>query len=84
MRPLPCLAASLIALAACESDERKLRRLKTEESINALRVLRAQRRFDSATQAGAPDSVISQLRDSLLQAEDRHDLARRELERFLR
>jgi hypothetical protein len=84
MRPLPYLAACLLALTACESDEHKLRRLKTDEAIAALDALGARRDYDSATRVGAPDSVISKLRESMLQAQDRHDLARRALERFLR
>jgi ABC-type cobalamin transport system ATPase subunit len=57
------LAACLLVVTACESDESKLSRLKTNEAGAALDALGARNSYDSATRAGAPDSLIAALRD---------------------
>lgn len=82
MRTRWVLLAAL--LAGCESDAEKLERLKSEASIEALRVLRWERiaqgrAADDTTRTGPPEYWP----DSLRAARNRSLLAERALRMFL-
>lgn len=68
------LAVSL--LVACESDQKKLERLRHDDAITLLDVIYAREKAKA-------HGDTSKWADSLRTAETRHELARRDLRKFL-
>lgn len=89
---------TLVSLTGCESDEDKLQRLRGEAAVASLSLLRYQALVDSAWVRAAAitrehpnaegrargDSIVRLYQDSVRIARNRHELAERELRRFLR